>query len=169
MIEYFKEKFRKIADEYLGQYEVEEFIEGGEPISYHKIIIPNREYDIIFEFDFGEGSICTIKTYANNANESKFFKLKKRNPFILLFNKNKSSLIVESRKVDVDLKIKEILLNTGLEDISKTTLFEPNIKFEKSGSITYIETILSLAFEDKENSIKPLIEFHKKTIEYLKE
>lgn len=128
MIEYFKGEFQKIAAEYAGEYEVQEYVYKGEgfssmPVSDHKIIIPNNEFDLLIEFDFGDTSVCTLRTQMNNANAFKFFQFKKRSPFLLLFNKGLKSLIVETGNEKVKYDIEKLLLETGVENIAKNTLF----------------------------------------------
>ena len=136
-------------------------------MSKHYITVPNRANEISFYIEFGGTAVATVNTVINNAHKSRKFNFKKRSPYLLLFSRNKKSLIVVSHSDSVRLWVEKTLNETGLEKIATETLFEPIIKFEEDGDSLKVELMFSMAFENKETIIAPVIEFLRKLTEFL--
>lgn len=172
MAGFLEQHFEKIANDYNGEYHfTQERVmgRGGSflPLDKHYISITNGKNKISFYIEVCEIAFATVKTQIENAQKSKIFKLKKRSPFLLLFSKNKKSLTVLNEREDVRRTIEKILVETGLEKISKDSLFEPIIKFTEISQNLEVEIMFSMVFKDKEKVIRPIIEFLIKINSYI--
>ena len=169
---FLEQHFEQIAEEYNGEYRLTEekvMGRGGStiPLDKHYISVTPRKNKISLYIEVCEIIFATVTTKIENAHKSKSFKFKKRSPFIILFNKNKKSLIVQTEKEGVRNSIEKFLIETGLEQIAKDTLFEPIIVFKESGQNLDVELMFSMVFKDKEKVIKPVIEFLSKLEDYI--
>ena len=173
MVDFFIEKFTAIAQKYRGEYYFTEEIVGGIggsdlPLSKHYINVPNQNRTISFCIEFGGTAFATITTKVENGNPYKKFQFKKTSPYILLFRKNKRSLIARSNIDSFKHWVDNEIVKSGMEKISFDTLFEPQIFFEKVGTELNVKMMFSMAFENKENVIEPIIQFLRSLTVYLK-
>ena len=164
-MEFFKKYFQDIADEYSGTYDVKEVIVksvgfSSMPVSYHKIVVPVGDRKIFFDLEFGNHNMGCVKSEFNLIQETEQFKIRKKNIYRLLFSRNKQSLFVDASNVKTKDTIEQYFKETGLDEISRKTLFEPTILFEKDGSKTNVIINFGLSFTDKEEMrLDPLLSF----------
>ncbi len=168
-----KSEFTKISTLIGAKYEYREEVvkslpNTSHPITYHEMSFPYGQHLIEMEYEFGNTNIATIKCKLSSKKKHYFFSLKKMNHIKKLFSKQKNSLKVINPDQNIRLKIEEILNKTGLEKIAQDTLFEPKVEFKSSENEIKIITKFYLGFDNKENSIVPIIDFYKKLIDIFK-
>lgn len=167
-----KSKFTEISNSLGGEYFFSETRGKGitdtyHTTDYHKLIIPYKESEIIAIYEFGNRSTATITTKSSFRNIPISFNISKRNHFFKLFNKNTKSLKVSSQNKNTQIKIEDALFNSGLEKIASDTVFEPMIKLSQNKDEIEVFTIFYLGFQNKENSILPIINFYKDLIDLI--
>ena len=165
--------FTELAKKHNGEYNVENINVRGKrfsrlPISTHHFNFTHLNTKLKVKYEFGNHNLAEIKFVLEDVNKIPDIQINAREHLFRLFSFNKKVWKFKS-KSKADISLYEFLLNeNGLTSIAKDFAFEPQIHGKWNKNKFEFYTFYSLAFENKENSLKPVIEFHKMIIEHLK-
>lgn len=93
------------------------------------------------------------------------FQIERRNHFDLLFRRKKNPWKIKCTDDLLLHKLQTILRTSGIDDLADQEAFEPTITGEVIDGSYSIHAIYSIAFNRKEESIMPMINFFKQLID----
>lgn len=165
-------RFQEISQELNGNYQHEtKKYNGGMgarlPVTLHRLDIDYNGSSIDVKYEFGNLNLgkflCTIKSGKRIPD----FKIETRSNLGRLFTKGRSPWKIKCSDGLLAEKIKLFLKETDLEKIVQETSFEPSIIGETDQTGFNVKMQFYLGFENKEESILPIINFYKKMIDHL--
>lgn len=167
-----RHKIEAIARELECQYDYsEELIKiigwGDIPISYHRFIVEYRSVEIYLTYEFGNSNMGKVRCSFKPKWTATSFTVTTSSQFRRLFSTNKNPFRIRCNDQTIKDKIIHALAESGLLEFGKATAFEPEISGKIENNIYIVDTLFSLAFDDKEKAILPLINFHKYLIDLL--
>lgn len=165
-------KFKAIAKSQNATYKVNDFKVDGHVgtklfFSVHNFIFKHKDVEISIRYEIGKSNLAEINFRIPNYAGNKEFKLDTKEHFFRLFSANKKPWKIEGSDKLFTSKINDILRQSGLTKIASETSFEPNIVGSYSHGDYTLITTFSLSFENYEDSVEPIIEFHKQLIDLL--
>ncbi|WP_107039087.1 hypothetical protein [Brumimicrobium mesophilum] len=128
------------------------------------ITVPYKHHQIHIDNEYGISNTATVEMKVVNGFIPDF-EIRNRSHFSILFSFNKSLFSIDCKNTQFKLKIEEALQISGIHQIAKENLFEPNIKLIKKEGIQFIHSEYHLQFGDKIGAAKALIEFYKMIID----
>lgn len=169
----FESIFNEIAEEYGCDYYINDIkvnatLGSKMPITKHHL---NIDYNgVTFKLLYELGNYNLAETSFNIKN-TRFpipaFQVDTRDRIVRFFTSNKSIWKIKSKDSKLKFDLNEILNTSTLTALANKEAFDPMIKGYSDDSGFHLYTRYSLAFNNKETSIKPVIEFHKNLIDYL--
>lgn len=166
-----KSTFEKLAEEENGQFHEQNKKYYGRgmshaPVSKYLLKVVYRDQEVSVLYELGNYNLAKVECILSSGLGVPEFRIKTKGQFWLIFNKTKDKFEIECENSN----FKEWLLNRlkilGLDRISRDSLFEPKIFGRKEEGGFEIVTKYHLEFSNKENVIRPLIEFYKALIDY---
>lgn len=137
--------------------------------SIYRLYIPYKKEEICVEYAVGAQHVASTSLILETMTNCPEFEITTRSPFFILFMGKKDRIKVSCK----DLKLKKkISLNPHLAQINKlsdNTAFEPNTFAENKKFGFEIRTEYHLVFPKRTKEIRPLIQFYKDLIDYLRE
>lgn len=167
-----KEKFEEIAAQLGCHYDYEEeFIKslGGSniPISHHRMTIEYKSVLIKLIYEFGNTNLAEVKCTIETRKNLPLLSLSTKSQMKRLFSKNKSPFIVKCKDPMFESYVRSTLDLSYYHSLARETSFEPELNGVKEQGNYNLTTIFYLGFDNKEMSILPSIDLHKKIIDYL--
>ncbi|WP_196890133.1 hypothetical protein [Aureivirga sp. CE67] len=170
-----EQKFLEISEELNCNYkivnkEIDDYFLGRKlSVNDYYLEIEHQNSVIFLCYELANQSMAkvTVEVELNHFKEN--FEISTRSHFQRLFVKNKSPWKINCPNAEFKKKLLTILDKNELSDFAQKTSFEPIIYGKRAFNKIKIETKFSLAFENKENSIIPVINYHKRMIEFLSE
>ena len=124
----------------------------------------NQVIQIIYKLSNNQTGLLSCKL------EERFrlpkFRVTYRSHFWRIFNKNKNLLKVECAENNFSKFLQEKLSSLQIEETARKFLFEPTLLGSKENNHYELKTSYHLAFPDKKNILRPLIDFYKCLIDY---
>lgn len=167
-------KFIEISKKYGGKYDLSNFkvnetLGSKLPISIHKLKLSHKEISINVCYEFGNSNVAEVKFEIYVQIEVPYFELETRDHFSRLFSLKKNPWKIKSSNNQLSSNIIRYLNTVSLTKMANDESFEPVMKgIYKNGKYNF-NTRFYLGFNNKENSISPIIEFHKTLIDHIKE
>ncbi len=163
-------KFQEVANQLDCKYEYSEkghvsIISRDIPVSFHKLTILYKSVTINLVYEFGGQNLGKVETIIDTNKKIHNFSVQTKSQIQRLFSKEKHVFKVEAKDHIFESEIKEILYSSKYNDIVIKTTFEPEIAGLKQEGQYTISTGFYLGFEDKELSIIPSIDLHKRIID----
>ena len=161
--------FQRIAEELEADYLYEEFARGNVGIygGKHYLNVPYKGQLIQIMFDLCEFDVAEASTVLFPETETFEFEIEPRGQLARLLFKRKCGWTIKCIDEEMRIGIENQIISSKLDQLIDQTRFEPFItgKFEKFGY--KIHTKYSLAFNNKEESVLPMINFYKGMIDFL--
>jgi hypothetical protein len=167
-----KSKFIEISNLLNCKYEVEDFTVEGSlgsklPITIHNLQLEYKGVFINIKFEFGNSNVGEIKFKIRTENKLTEFEVGTTDNFWRLITFEKRIWKIKCQNINIENHLIKSLKSFGLTQMAEKTTFEPQITGKNELDFFVINTKFYLGFENKENSILTLINFHKSLIEYL--
>ena len=167
-----KNKFQLIADRQNTIYALDEFkvngINGSKVfISIHTFKFIHKNVEVLLKYELGNSNLAEIKFTIPNQISAKDFKLETKEHIFRIFSANKDLWKIKGEDKLFISKVKDALNSSGLSKLADKTSFEPYILGKNSNNNYTLNTTFSLSFENYDNSIEPIIDFHKQIIDLL--
>jgi hypothetical protein len=168
-----RKKFKEIAShincEYVFSQEYFKSIGGSNiPVDSHNLTVNHNSAVIKLTYEFGNTSIGEITSIIETMKELPNITVVTKSQIKRLFSKNKSPFVVKTDDSGFKTFFIDALESCNYNQIAKKTVFEPEIKGFMKGDEYIIRTKFYLGFDDKEMSILPSINLHKKVIDKIK-
>ncbi|WP_196889869.1 hypothetical protein [Aureivirga sp. CE67] len=170
-----EEKFIEISEELNCNYRQENtkynnVLSGSNlPVTDHYLEIEYKDSFINLSYEFGSQNIAEIITEIELKQPKEDFEISTRSHFKRLFVQNKSPWKIKNSNPVLKGKILKLLEESKLTEIANESTFEPLIKGKGTKNRFELTTRYSLAFENKEESILPIINLNKRIIDLLLE
>ncbi len=166
--EVFKELSKDDQVTYINRsFNVNGFQGARVPISIYYLTINVGGHLLELRYDFGNHNIAEIELAVKTDVRVPEISIETRSHLQRLLSSKKNIWNIRCKNKTVKTLINEMLDESGLTSTAENEAFEPNVKSEYKNSTFYLKTFHSLGFNYKEKSIKPIIEFHKKVIEFI--
>ncbi len=168
----FESKFRKISEQYNAEYKktehkVSSTLGSKMPITIHNFKLTHNNSAINIVYEFGNSNVAEINLEISNKTKIPNFEVRTREQLSRLFSFNKNPWKIKSNNIIISKKLNELLNQSGLTEIAKNKTFEPTIIGNNLNGLYKLNTIFYLGFDDKEDSLVPIIDFHKSFIEFI--
>ena len=166
-----KSKFTEISKLFNYDYEINEFTVDGSlgskiSISIHKLELKYQNTPIKIIYEFGNSNVAEIKLIIELNEKCKNFKITTSDNFWRLISFNKNVWNIYCKNQNTKNYLFNSLKNFSLTKMAENSTFEPIIKGQIESNYFIINTKFYLGFKNKEESILPIINFHKSLIEY---
>ena len=163
-------KFEEVANQLGCKYEYSEkghvsFISRNIPASYHTLTLEYNSVTIKLVYELGSQNLGKVKSVIETSKNIVNFSVTTKSQIQRLFSKDKEPFKIESKDPIFESKIRTFLKSSIYHDMVNRTTFDPEICGVKSEGKYTIYTNFYLGFEDKELSIIPSIDVHKKIID----
>lgn len=167
-------KFIEVSKKYDGKYNlsnfaVKETLGSKLPISIHSLDLTHKEIPINITYEFGNSNLAEVKFEMYVQIKVPDFELETKDHFSRLFSFKKDPWKIKPLNSQLSVNIIGYLNSTGLTKMANDESFEPIMKGIFNAGIYEFNTKFYLGFNNKENSITPIIEFHKALIDHFKE
>ena len=146
-------------------YKVDGDLGSKLPITIHYLDYPYQDTIIYLRYELGDYNLAEINI-ALDQYQGPDFEIRARDQMTRLLSFNKKVWTIKCKNPKLERYLEISLNDTGLTKIARESTFEPEIKGEYKGSIYTLYTCYSLAFQNKEQSIEPIIKFYKMLIDY---
>ncbi len=168
----FELEFNEISKQPDCTYKVEHFKVDGtfgfnKRIAIHYLNLKYKGVTINVKYELGNHNLAEINFSMKLEKAFPKIKIENKNQFSKLFSFNKKIWKIKCREKQVILDLAELLNTSGLTKIAEREAFEPEIEGESKNSNFDLYTRFYLGFNNKEKSIRPIIEFHKGLIDYI--
>ena len=168
-----KTVFENVAKELQCTYECKDdkytgFNRSLATVSTHQLSIEYKDCIIDVQYEFGKTNLAEIKTTIKSDQRLFGFSVRSGNHFVRLFTKKGEMLKVKTENKGLKVEILKLLKDNNLEKMANDTAFEPEIDSKFLDGHYIIDTKFYLGFDNKEDSIIPIVNFYKGMIDYLK-
>jgi len=168
-----EEKIKNIADTLgcdlkIDHFFVEETFARKRPVVIYYLELNYKETLIKLKYEFGIHNLAEIKVKINTNKFIPTFKVESKSHLSRLFTKKSNIWSVKGAEKGIETKIKEILNSSGLSQLADEVSFLPTINGTENNKEFNVFIHFYLGFERKEESILPIIEFCKSTIDLSK-
>ena len=165
-------EFKKLASTYDCNFHISEDKVSGEAGSYLKITIysikiPYLKSIINISYEFGNHNMAKFETTITTKNPIPEIELTTRSHFSRLLRSKENLWMTQCKNKAVEKTLFNNLKTTGLTKLAQQEAFEPIIKGDYKNDIYNFSTSFYLGFNNKEESMEPVVEFYKKMLEYL--
>lgn len=159
----------KLNCEYIQENTVYEYVLNGDsfPVTNHYLKIKYKNSLIDARFEFGRQNICEIYVELELTKPKESFEIRTHSHLKRLFIKNNSPWKIKILDPVLKRNILKLFEISELNEIAKNTSFEPVVNGDNKENKYEIITRFSLAFENKEESILPMINMYKDLIDFL--
>lgn len=114
--------------------------------------------------EFGNTNLAFAKCIVPNKPGLYPFKTNVSNVFWTMINKNKNRINIDCENQMFKLRVEKLLIDSGIEKLSKTLNFEPLITLTLKDFKWHLNMRYSLQFSGKENAVLVVFAFYKKFI-----
>ena len=166
-----KSKFIEISNLLNCKYEVKDFIVEGSlgsklPITIHNLQVAHKGIFINIKYEFGNSNVGEIKIKIRTENKLTEFEVGTTDNFLRLITFEKRIWKIKCKNINIENHLIKSLKSFGLTQMAQETTFEPQIIGKNENDSYIIYTKFYLGFNNKENSLLPMIEFHKNLIDF---
>ena len=167
-----EQKFIAVAQHYKCDYEVNNYTVDGNvgakiPISIYTLTLSHKDVIIYLKYELGNYNLAEVKFRLYTKDKIPEFHLETKDHFSRLFSLKKTPWIVKSKSKAINVKMLQLIVNTGLAKIANDAAFEPKIAGLQINKEYNFTTKFYLGFDNKEETIAPILEFNKGVIDYL--
>lgn len=164
--EVFKEISENLNCKYLQENTKYSTLSGRSyPVTDHYLEIEYKNSIINASFELGSQDTSEIHTFIETQQPNKRVEITTHGHFKRLFIKNNSPWKIKTSDPIQKKELIKLLESSELNIITKETSFEPIILGIQKGNKYEITTRFSLAFENKEKAILPVINLYKNLID----
>ncbi len=165
-------KFQEIATEVNGIYKINDAkYNGGRsgviPVTEHLLRVEYKSNIIDVKYEFGNTNVAQVVSTFQCKRILTPFQLSTKSHFGRLFSKNKSPWKVKCHDKEVKYLFERLLNSAGLKQMAEERAFEPELIGTLAGQKYTLKTKFYLGFDDKEESLLPMINFYKMVIDYV--
>jgi len=166
--------FQKLAEIYNGKFDMQEVNVRGKgfsrmPISHYNFSFEYENTLISLHYEFGNYNLAEINFTTNCKNKAPDIWIETNENLLRLLRIKKKTWKIKSKDKLERQTFENALETTGLTKIADNAVFEPTISGNWKLGKYHLKTYYSLAFENKEYSIEPTINFQKRIINHLHE
>lgn len=163
--------FREVSKKVNGQYQIKDSkysVGTGSviPVTIHLLRVEYKMNVIDVSYEFGNSNVAQILLSIPLNSRLKDVKLSTKSHLGRLFSRNKHPWRITCK----DQKLKEVLERSldhaGLKHIADNSAFEPELVGKTDGGCYLLETRFYLGFDNKEESLLPVINFYKSIIDF---
>ena len=167
-----EQQFIKISAAYNSTLDVNHFTVNGNmgakvSISIYTLPLILHGVTVTIKYELGNFNLAEIGFSIQTERKFSDFQLQTKDHFSRLFSFNKDPWRIKGADKFFISKIEHGLQQSGFTQLATKTAFEPSISGRYENGTYLVKTRFSLAFENKEDSVVPLIDFQKKMIELL--
>lgn len=168
-----EQQFIKISAEYNSTLDVNHFTVNGNmgakvSISIYTLPLVLHDVNVTIKYELGNFNLAEIGFSVQTERKFSDFQLETQDQFSRLFRFNKNPWRIKGADKFFISKIDAALRQSSLTQLAIKTVFEPSIIGNYENGTYSVKTRFSLAFENKEDSLVPIIEFQKRMIRLLK-
>jgi len=166
-------KFREVSKQVNGKYQIKDSkysvgITSGSvmPVTIHLLRVEYKMNIIDVSYEFGNANVAQILLSTPLNSRLKDVTLNTKSHLGRLFSRNKHPWHIKCKDQTLKDVIERSLDHTGLKHIANNSAFEPEIIGKIDGGRYLLETRFYLGFDNKEESLLPLINFYKFIVDF---
>lgn len=139
------------------------------PISIYTFTLNHRDVTVKVKYEFGNFNLAEVEFVVPAEIKVSEFKLETKDNFSRWFSFNKSFWEIKSESTLFTSKLMDVLRQSSLTNLANDTSFEPIMSGINNLQTYTFSTKFYLGFTNKEDSIIPVIEFHKQIIDLIRD
>ncbi len=164
-------KFEEVSKEVNGIYKIKDSKHSAGmgskmPVTEHFLRVDYKSNIIDVKYEFGNTNVAQIVSSIQCKRSLTSITLSTKSHFGRLFSKSKHPWKIKCKDDNVKVLFEETLEHNGLKRIAEEKAFEPEIEGHLDGKTYTLKTKFYLGFDNKEESLLPLINFYKGIIDY---
>ena len=136
------------------------------PETKHYLEIVYKGHVIQINYELGNFNLGKIECELDKGTKIPDFEIIINSYFKRILNKRIQRFKVKSKNVVFNSFLQEKLASSGIEQIGRDSLFEPQMFIEKEGQRSKLVTKFHLEFAIKHKVIKPMIRLYKTIVDY---
>jgi hypothetical protein len=131
------------------------------PVTTYFFKTMHNGVEIKSQYEFGNYNLAEFEAEIRDNINLNSFEITAKSHFWKLFNPQKSILKVDCVNSFLKNEIQKSLTRFKLEELANKRIFQPHITYKNYN----LYTKFHLQFEDKETSLKPMMDFYKRIID----
>lgn len=137
-------------------------------ITIYSLQLKHDGIDIQIDYEFGNSNVAEITFEMDTDTKVPHFEMRTKDHFSRLFSFNKNPWKIESKKDIFASKVIDYLDQSNLKYLANKEAFEPILKGIDANGKYNFNTKFYLGFNNKEESLLPIITFHQLLIDHIK-
>ena len=164
-------KFKEISDQINGIYTYKDSKHSSGmgsrmSVTKHLLKFKYKSVDVEIRYEFGNTNLAEATCIVKDNRKLRPFHLTTKSHIQRLFSRNKQPWKVKSNHKSIILFVENSMESVGFNKMAKETSFEPVLECKQNGNQYDIKTRFYLGFNNKEESLLPLINLYKGCIDY---
>ncbi len=136
------------------------------PVTKHFLRVEYKSTIIDVQFELGNTNVAQFVCLMHSKRELHPLTLTTKSHLIRLFSINKYPWVIKCDDKSTKALVENSLEQFGLNALGKKYAFEPDIDIQKSGQKYIVKTKYYLGFDNKEDSLLPMVLFYKGLIDF---
>lgn len=165
-------KFIEVSEKVDGIYKREDAsykldLQGSTmPVTKHFLRVDYKSNIIDIQYEFGNTNVAQVVSSIRSKRALHPLKLTTKSHLGRLFSRSKHPWTIKCKDSNTKTIIENTLEQSGLKELAEERAFEPDVEILPEGQFYKVKTHFYLGFDNKEDSLLPVVNFYKKLIDF---